>query len=138
MNERPFSDLPDGLVDHASDRASMEAFFEHARGGFTTREQEAIRLLLEYLVGAAKPTRRTTKAAGLRLLTLFWVMHPDRIPGSNGKPVSIRDLAATAGVHHSALTRITEQIRKDFGLVNRSQIQRLRSRRKTVLRKGKA
>lgn len=135
MNERPFSDLPDGLVEHALDRFSMQLWNERTAGGFTSREQEAIRLLLEYLVGSAKPTRRTTKAAGLRLLTLFWVMHPDRIPGADGKPVSLRALADSAGVHHSAMTKLSEQIRTDFGLVNSAQAARLRSSKKTVLRK---
>lgn len=135
MNERPFSDLPDSLVEHAQDRASMAAWMDRAACGFTTREQEAVRRLVEYLVGPAKLTRKSARAAGLRALTLLWVMHPDRIPGSNGKPISLREMADGSGVTIRALTKLTDLIRRDFGLVNSSQVNRLRTHRKHVSRK---
>ncbi|MCW5558038.1 MAG: hypothetical protein KIT22_09455 [Verrucomicrobiae bacterium] len=118
MNERPFSDFPDGVVDAAMDRAALAKHAERGAMSFSSREQEAIRRLLRLICGSRPASPKVERMVGRRALVLAWLMHPDQVPGLEGTPISIRTLAQKLRVSHAAALKVVHQIQAETDLEN--------------------
>lgn len=109
-------------VDGASQDFAWRSVFERLDSGEglvvgDPEHVETISKLMNLLLADAQGTRINTKAIGMRLIALGWVLNPANYPDSP----SLRDLAKRCDVSASALAFFTGEISRATGIRNRAQ-----------------